>query len=81
MKLELLDTKRTRVDIPYYHGTRVREIYQCPCGYGIVVYEAEDVPGNKDFYTIIKCSTCAEKYEIKDYLSRSWSIVEKRNED
>ena len=79
MKLELLEKKYIRRDSPYYHGVTERQIYACPCGKGTVVYDEDDIPGNRDWYTLIKCEECTKIYEIENYLSRQWKIREKNN--
>ncbi|WP_270851296.1 hypothetical protein [Clostridium tertium] len=77
MKLELLETNYIRKDAPYYHGTTEQKVYACPCKNGTVVYEYDDIPGSRDWYTIIKCDYCTTKYQIENYLSSNWKIVEK----
>lgn len=79
MKLELLEKNSIRRNAPYYHGVTEQQIYACPCGRSTVVYEEDDIPGNRDWYTQIKCEECAKKYEIKNNLSRHWEIVEKKS--
>lgn len=77
MNLKLIEKKYIKRDAPYYHGTTEQQIYECPCGKGTIVYEDDDIPGNRDRYTRIECKECAIKYEIKDNLSTHWKIVEK----
>lgn len=78
MKLKLLETKHIRKDALYYHGVTEQKIYACPCGEGTVVYEEDDIPGNRDQYTKIKCEECIKEYEIKNNLSSHWEIGEKK---
>lgn len=77
MELKLLEKKLIRVDEYYRHGYTEQKIYACPCGKGTVVYEEDDIPGQRDWYTQIKCEECNKKYKIENYLSRNWTIVEK----
>lgn len=77
MELKLLERKSIRVNKAYRHGFTEQEIYACPCGKGIVLYEEDDIIGQRDWYTQIKCEECNKKYKIENYISRNWTIVEK----
>lgn len=43
-------------------GEVIEEVYECPCGKGIVTYEKDDIPGFRDTTISCSCDECSSKY-------------------
>lgn len=52
-------------------GTIDREVYECPCGQGEVVYEKDNIPGFRDKSVYCDCKDCNEGY----YFSRGTATI------
>ena len=70
---KLLSEKET-----YQHGANcpiITKEYACPCGKGKIVEER--AVGFCDWYTLIECPTCKEKYNVVEGRGHIWELVEK----
>ncbi len=70
--------KRLKVEDIYPEGANSltsHAEYECPCGKGRIVYER--VIGFNDYYAIIECKECREKYNIRTACGCLWELEEK----
>lgn len=65
MKLKLIESN-TEYHAGYGAGSGSvsKDVYECPCGKGEVIYEKDNIPGFRDSDLFVTCKECADLYEI-----------------